>query len=343
MYQAFRTFAFMATLQLSLIVPVYNRPDEVRELLESLARQTDKDFELILVEDGSSIRAEAVAKTYADRVNLKYFYKENQGPAIGRNFGIEKASGNYFIFVDSDCILPPQYVAEVKRYLREEFVDAFGGPDSADESFSTLQKATNYAMTSLLTTGGIRGKKKRIDRFYPRSFNMGISQAVVDKLGGFPVVRLHPGEDMIFSIQIVQAGFGTALFPEAFVYHKRRTSLGKFYRQVYKFGFVRVIISQLYPETFKLFYAAPTVFLLGHLLLLGASLRMPFLLGLPLLYAGLVFFHALLTEKNISVAVLAILTSYTQLFGYGMGFLRASLNKYLGLQGDVRRYLERPV
>ncbi|MEM6299720.1 MAG: glycosyltransferase family A protein, partial [Bacteroidota bacterium] len=163
----------MSDLQLSLIVPVYNRPDEIRELLESLILQTDKEFELVVVEDGSSVRSEEEIERFSDQLNVKYFYKPNEGPAIGRNYGIERASGNYFIFVDSDCILPPQYIAEVKKGLAENPVDAFGGPDSADDSFSNLQKATNYAMTSTLTTGGIRGKKKRIDKFYPRSFNMG--------------------------------------------------------------------------------------------------------------------------------------------------------------------------
>lgn len=330
-------------IRLSLIVPVYNRPEEVRELLESLARQEDKDFELVIVEDGSTVRSQKEVEQFEARINLKYFYKENQGPAIGRNYGIERASGNYFIFVDSDCILPPQYIREVKKQLSTDFVDAFGGPDSADDSFSNLQKATNYAMTSTLTTGGIRGKKKRIDKFYPRSFNMGISEKVVEKLGGFPVIRLHPGEDMIFSIQIIEAGFRTALFPEAYVYHKRRTSLKKFYQQVFKFGFVRVIISHLYPQTFKLFYAAPTVFLLGHLMLLLAALVFPELLFLPLLYTILVFLDSLGLNKSLSVALLSILTSYTQLFGYGAGFLKASVKKLFMDEAAFRDYLKRPV
>ncbi|MGF1534794.1 MAG: glycosyltransferase [Bernardetiaceae bacterium] len=330
-------------IRLSLIVPVYNRPEEIKELLESLVHQTNNDFEIVIVEDGSTVSSEPIVNQYQDQLHLKYFYKDNQGPSIGRNYGIERATGNYFIFVDSDCILPPAYIEQVKAALESDFVDAFGGPDAAREDFSDLQKAISYAMTATLTTGGIRGKKKRVDRFYPRSFNMGISKAVVERLGGFPVVRLHPGEDMIFSIQILEAGFKTRLLPDAVVYHKRRTSLKKFYQQVYKFGFVRVIISALYPQTFKWFYAAPSVFLLGHLGLLAAASFVPLLLAIPLLYASLVFVDAYGQNKSLAVAALAILTSYTQLFGYGMGFLRGYAQGLSRDNARTRDYLKRPV
>ena len=217
----------------SIIIPVYNRPDEVRELLESLVGQTCKDFELLLVEDGSTCRCDEVAGEYSDRLTIRYFYKENSGRSLTRNYGMERAEGRYLVFFDSDCIIPPSYFETVRRRLEEAYVDCYGGPDAAHRSFSRLQKAINYAMTSFFTTGGIRGGKGSMEKFTPRTFNMGFSKEVYDRVGGFADMF---GEDIDLSLRIRDAGFTTALFRDAYVYHKRRVSFRSFYRQVYVFG-----------------------------------------------------------------------------------------------------------
>jgi glycosyltransferase involved in cell wall biosynthesis len=303
-------------------VPVYNRPDEIKELLESLSRQTFKNYELVLVEDGSSIPCEEEIARYKDKLNIRYFFKENAGPSKARNFGMEKARGDYFLFCDSDCILPPEYFEQIDRELKTNETDAFGGPDRAHPDFNNLQKATSYAMTSFLTTGGIRGGKKKVDKFYPRSFNMGISREVFEKVGGFPNTRMHPGEDMVFTIDIMREGFKTRLFEDAFVYHKRRTSLAKFKKQVFNFGYTRVIISKLYPETFKIFYAFPSLFIIGNILLLILGIVYP-IFFIPLAaYILLLFLDSLIRERSIYVAFLSIATSLTQIWAYGTGFLK---------------------
>jgi glycosyltransferase involved in cell wall biosynthesis len=309
-------------LYFSVIVPVYNRPGEVKELLESLAKQDDKNFEIIIVEDGSTETCEEVVNEYRNHLDIKYFYKTNEKPAIARNFGMSKASGNYYLFFDSDCILPPRYMSTLKKALDESYADAFGGPDAAHPSFSTMQKATSYAMTSLFTTGGIRGGGEKVDKFYPRSFNMGISDDVTNKIGGFPVTKMHPGEDMVLSIEIIKNNFSTRLVKEAYVYHKRRTTLKQFYTQVYRFAKTRVIMSKIYPETFKIFFVFPTLFLLGTLVLIGLSLFNWIFIAPLFLFIILVFFESLIRNKSISVAGLSVITSFVQLFGYGWGFLK---------------------
>ena len=254
----------MSDPKLSFIVPVYNRPGEVEELLTSLATQSDPDFELVLVEDGSDKDSKQVVERFADQLTIHYFFKENAGPSIARNYGIARAGGDYFLFVDSDCIIPEHYVAEVRKFLNEHpEIDAFGGPDKADEQFNVLQKSISYSMTSFFTTGGIRGGKKQVDKFHPRSFNLGFSRKVYEAIGGFPDTRLHPGEDMILAIEIIRNGFKTALISEAYVFHKRRTSLKQFRRQVYRFGFVCMVISTLYTDTFKVFFLFSTAFTAG--------------------------------------------------------------------------------
>lgn len=312
----------MSNPKYSLIVPVFNRPDEVRELLESLSLQTNKDFELVLVEDGSPVPSDKVAKEFEEKVDIRYFFKDNAGPSYARNYGMEKARGAYFVFCDSDCILPSNYFESIERELSSQQTDAFGGPDKAHPDFNNLQKATSYAMTSFLTTGGIRGGKKKVDKFYPRSFNMGISREIFNKVGGFPKTKMHPGEDMVFTIDIMRNGFKTRLLEDAYVFHKRRTSLPKFKKQVFNFGYTRVIISKLYPETFKIFYAFPTLFILGNLLLLILGVLNP-IFFLPLtVYIFLIFLDSLINEKSLSVAFLSIATSLTQIWAYGTGFLK---------------------
>ena len=306
----------------SIIIPVYNRPVEVQELLESLAVQDFKDFELVIVEDGSSEACEHIIKNFAEQIDIRYFFKENTGPGLSRNFGMDKALGDWLLFFDSDCLIPPHYLSTLDQSLQQRPLDAFGGPDNAHESFSIIQKAINHSMTSVLTTGGIRGKKKQLDKFQPRSFNMGFTKEVYQKVGGFG--KIHPGEDPDLSYRIMDAGFRVGLVPEAFVYHKRRIDFGKFYTQVYKFGVVRIILSKWHKGSFKLVYALPALFLLGSLLLLLLSLIWSPLFLIPLvLFAVLVFLEALLTSRHIVVSFLAVFASFIQLWGYGYGFLKA--------------------
>ncbi|MDQ2178206.1 glycosyltransferase family 2 protein [Marinifilum sp. D714] len=311
-------------IQFSIIVPVYNRPDEMKELLDSLAAQTYKDFELVVVEDGSSITSEELCKSYSDQINISYYYKENQGPSIGRNYGLAKAQGNYYLFFDSDCILPAHYMETIHKELSENFVDCYGGPDGAMDDFSDFQKAVSYAMTSFFTTGGIRGGKKQVHKFHPRSFNLGFSKAVYENTGGFPVTTMHPGEDMVFAIEVIKRGFETRLVSDAYVFHKRRISFKKFYKQVFGFGKTRYIISKHYPETFKVFFLFPSLFVLGTIgsLLLGLILHQVFAFPI-LLYTFLVFADALTKTKSIKISIKALAASYVQLFAYGIGFMDA--------------------
>jgi glycosyltransferase involved in cell wall biosynthesis len=316
--------------KLSLIVPVYNRPDEVLELLQSLAKQNDKDFELIVVEDGSDLTCEDICNQFKGEFSIQYFFKENTGPGLSRNYGVEKAAGDYCIFLDSDCVLPQQYIQEVRSFLMTNPVDAFGGPDAADKGFSRNQKAINYAMTSFFTTGGIRGASEKLEKFHPRSFNMGITKEVYEKTGGFPTIRYAyakaAGEDLDLSIQIIKSGFKTALIPKAFVYHKRRTSVQQFMRQVYNFGIARVTISKIHPESLKLLHFAPAIFTIGSFALIILSVMFSFWFMMPLaLFLLLVFVDSWIKNKNFEVAYLSMTTSLIQLFAYGIGFIQAFL------------------
>ena len=311
---------------LSLIVPVYNRPAEVRELLASLALQTDPDFELLIVEDGSDVPCDTIVREFADRLNVQYLSKPNSGPGPSRNFGAAAAKGNYFVFLDSDCVIPPGYVACVRSRLSAAWVDAFGGPDAAAPDFSDMQKAVSYSMTSFFTTGGIRGGGEKMDKFYPRSFNMGFSREVFEATGGFSGMRY--GEDIDMSIRILEYGFQTALLKEAFVYHKRRTSLSAFFRQVYHSGGARIDLQHRHPGSLKAVHALPAIFTIGC-----AAILLPGLLGRPVwltplgLYALIIFADSLRVTRSFKVALLSIVTSYTQLLGYGSGFLAGMLKK----------------
>lgn len=309
----------------SIVVPVFNRPEEVRELLESLQKQDfQDDFEVVIIEDGSTERSEAVVEQFREQLQISYYYKENSGPGDSRNFGMQKAKGNYFIILDSDCMLPQQYLSEVDRELKADFVHCFGGPDAADNSFTVVQKAINYVMTSFLTTGGIRGGKKTVGKFQPRSFNMGISKTAFEMTGGFG--RIHPGEDPDLTFRIWKAGFSSRLFPKAFVYHKRRIDWNKFYTQVNKFGMVRPILNKWHPGTAKPTYWFPTLFILG----LGVAILAAFLgLWLPLfLYASyffVLFLDAWIKTRSISVALLSIYAVFVQFIGYGIGFIKSTM------------------
>jgi len=318
----------------SIIVPVYNRPDEIDELLASLTIQSFTDFEVIIVEDGSSLTCEEIVKGYEGRLHIRYFYKENSGQGFSRNFGFERAEGEYFVVFDSDCIIPPHYFETVNKFLSEKPADCWGGPDRAHPTFTILQKAISYSMTSPLTTGGIRGDGERLGKFHPRSFNMGISREVFEKTGGYKITRM--GEDIEFSLRIIEQGFSTALIKDAWVYHKRRTSLKQFFSQLFFFGRARINIGRFYPGEVKMIHLMPSIFLAGLVLSVAGAFTLVVLLSqLWKLYAGyaiLLFIHATVREKNPVTALLAVVTSFTQLIAYGAGFI----TEWLREKGVIR-------
>ncbi|EHO09960.1 hypothetical protein HMPREF9714_01645 [Myroides odoratimimus CCUG 12901] len=307
----------------SFIIPVYNRPDEVDELLESLTKQTYKEaFEVVIVEDGSKEDSRAVVSKYEDRLEISYYYKANSGPGASRNYGMERAKGEYFIVLDSDCIIPQEYLTTVDQYLKEEYVDCFGGPDAALASFSDVQKAINYSMTSVLTTGGIRGAGERIGKFQPRSFNMGISKKAFLASGGFG--KIHPGEDPDLTIRLWKLGFDTQLLSKAYVYHKRRIDWNKFFIQVNKFGKARPILNQRYPETSKITYWFPALFMAGLLLSIIMTYYTFVFILCYIFYFLLVFLGCLIKEKNFKISLLALVAIFIQFYGYGIGFVKSS-------------------
>ena len=325
-------------MKYSIIVPVYNRPDEVDELLGSLTEQTEKDFEVIIVEDGSSVTCEKVCNGYKATLDIHYFMKENSGPGQSRNYGVARAKGEYVIILDSDVVLPPGYIESVSDELEKAPADAFGGPDKAHSSFTDIQKAISYSMTSFFTTGGIRGsKKKKLDKFYPRSFNMGVRRDVYNKLGGFSKMRF--GEDIDFSIRIFKAGCKCRLFPESWVWHKRRTDFRRFFRQVYNSGIARINLYKKYPESLKLVHLLPMVFTVGVLSLVVISAVGRVLMHyddidrwywlcagpwLPILaYCLLIFVDSSKQNRSLKIGLESIAASFVQLMGYGFGFIEA--------------------
>ena len=312
-------------LYFSFIIPVYNRPNEIKELLESLLVQTYTDeYEIVIVEDGSTVSSEGIVADFNEKLNITYYQKPNSGPGDSRNYGMRLAKGNYFIVLDSDCILPPQYLIEAEKSLKADFVHCYGGPDAAHSSFTNVQKAINYAMTSFLTTGGIRGKKNSVGKFQPRSFNMGISKEAFEDVGGYG--NIHPGEDPDLTIRIWNKGYKTKLIPEAFVYHKRRIDWNKFFIQVKKFGMVRPILNKWHPETAKLTYWFPTVFILGlALALVSIFWNIWWPLCCYAIYFGLLLLDALAKTKSLSIGLMALFATIVQFFGYGFGFLKSSL------------------
>ncbi len=307
----------------SLIVPVFNRPDEVEELLASLAEQQVKDFELLIVEDGSSVPCKEVCESYSDRIDIQYFFKENSGPGPSRNYGMERARADYFIIFDSDCLIPENYLAEVDSFLEKNPIGSFGGPDAAHASFSSVQKAINFVMTSAITTGGIRGGGEQLGKFQPRSFNMGISREVFEKVGGYG--KIHPGEDPDLTFRIWAVGFDTALIEKAHVFHKRRIDWQKFSKQIYKFGVVRVILNKWHKGTARFTYWLPLLFSLGFITSIGIAPFFPYLLGVYGFYFLLILLGALLREKSVLIALLAVWAAAVQFFSYGFGFLKAQI------------------
>ena len=316
----------------SIIVPVYNRPGEVKELLDSLLAQTVKPFELLIIEDGSKERCDHLLDHYRSFFTIRYFYKENSGRSDTRNYGMARAAGDYLLFFDSDVILPPFYFEKLEAAMGSCYCDCFGGPDAADSSFSDMQKAVSHAMTSFWTTGGIRGGKAVMEKFCPRTFNMGFSKEVYEKVGDFKDMM---GEDIDLSIRIRNAGFSTRLIREVYVYHKRRIDMHRFYKQVNNFGQARIWLQLIHPGSLKPVHAAPALMLLMGVVLLVAAVFCPWLLMLPLLYILLIFFDSLLKNRSIRVAALSVLAAAVQITGYGMGFLKAFWFKMI-----LRRPLE---
>ncbi len=307
----------------SLIIPVYNRPDEVAELLESLV-QSDytQDFEVVIVEDGSTLKCEEVVSQYQNKLSISYYYKENSGPGDSRNYGMKKAKGDYFIIFDSDCIIPKEYLNEVDKALKANYVDCFGGPDRALKSFSAIQKAINFAMTSFLTTGGIRGGSEKIDKFQPRSFNMGISRKAFEASHGFG--NIHPGEDPDLSIRLWELGFETKLFPNAYVYHKRRIDWDKFSVQVNKFGKARPILNSWYPKYNKLTFFFPSFFILGFALSFVLLIfTNDLLIKLYCVYFFVIFLVSSIQNKSIKIGYLSVTAVWKQFYGYGTGFIKS--------------------
>jgi glycosyltransferase involved in cell wall biosynthesis len=309
----------------SLIIPVFNRPDEVDELLESLSKLDYKeDFEIVIVEDGSIIKCDDVVRDYGGKLNISYYFKENSGPGNSRNYGMQKAKGDYFIIFDSDCIIPKNYLTEVSNALKQDYVDCFGGPDKALDSFSDIQKAINFAMTSFLTTGGIRGGSEKIDKFQPRSFNMGLSRKAFETSNGFG--NIHPGEDPDLSIRLWELGFETRLFPNAFVYHKRRIDWEKFSIQVNKFGKARPILNSWYPQYNKLTFFFPSVFIIGFIVaLLFLVFNHDLLLQLYFVYFLVLFLVSTYQNKSFKIGFLSIKAVWKQFYGYGTGFMESFL------------------
>jgi len=308
----------------SIIIPLYNRPQEIKELLESLTLQTYKDFEVLVIEDGSKDDAAEIVYSFTTKLDLRYFVKKNEGQGFTRNYGFERAKGDYFVIFDSDCIIPEDYLQIVNDSLTANWLDAYGGPDAAHSSFTDVQKAISYSMTSPFTTGGIRGNKKGIGQFHPRSFNMGVSRKVWEKVGGFIITR--SAEDIEYSIRIQSNGFKIGLIPEAKVYHKRRTNFLQFYKQIHFFGRARINLYKFFPKELKAVHFFPALFTLGLIFVLAMNIFwwpvgeiLDILLGLLIL---LIFFHAWWRNKSLKVAFLSVIAAFTQLIAYGLGFMQ---------------------
>lgn len=322
---------------ITLVIPVYNRPDEMRELLESLSVQTNPNFDMIIVEDGSSVSSEEVVREYSDRLDIRYYTKENTGPGLTRNFGSDRVESEYILYLDSDCVVPRNYINSLHRFLSENSVDVFGGPDRAAEDFSDHQKAINYSMTSFFTTGGIRGGKKRLDKFFPRSFNMGYRKSTYDKVGGFSFMRY--GEDIELSYRLKANKCSSALVPEAFVYHKRRSTDRSFCKQVFYFGVARVNLTKRYPGTLKLVHLLPALFFLYTLFSIYVSLFICKYAIAPIyLLSAIWLIDSTIRNRNLNVGVLSIKSSFIQLLSYGCGMLYGVWKRVILRQSEESSY-----
>lgn len=309
--------------QFSIIIPVFNRPQEIRELLESMVLlDYHQPFEVVIVEDGSTETSEKVISEFADKLSISYYFKGNSGPGDSRNYGMSRAKNDYFIILDSDCLLPSHYLTRVDEFLSKNFYHCYGGADAAHSSFTSLQKAINYVMTSLLTTGGLRGNERKIQKFEPRSFNMGISKEAFEATGGFG--KIHPGEDPDLSQRILKAGYQTVFIPNAFVYHKRRISWSKFYLQVKKFGLCRPILNEWHPSSSKITFWFPSLFVIFVVFSIILGLFFNWVFSIPLLaYILAIFLDSSIKNKNVLIGLLSIPAMFIQFFGYGMAFMKS--------------------
>jgi glycosyltransferase involved in cell wall biosynthesis len=322
----------------SVIIPVFNRPDEIRELLQSLTTQTYQNFEVIIVEDGSDNPCVIVVDSFREQLDLHYFFIENVAQGFARNYGMKQAKGKYFVLFDSDCIIPSRYFEVLKQAIKTRDLDAHGGPDAAEESFSDFQKAINYSMTSVLTTGGIRGKLKDPGKYQARGFNMGLSRKAFEATKGF--VDPNRGEDIELSIRLKKSGFKLELVEEAFVYHKRKNTWGSFFRQSYSFGQNRINVSRYHPDAVKLVHLMPAVFLVGWIVVFGLMVIgywfptfSEFLTAGLLIYALwilAVFVHATFLNKSLWVGLLSVLAAFGQLSSYGAGLMTEWVKKAFG-------------
>lgn len=323
-------------MHFSIIIPLYNRPDEIEELLISLTEQTYKQFEVIIVEDGSTRKSDRVVEKFRDKLSITYFEKANSGPGLSRNAGAEKALFDYIIFFDSDCIIPKKYMETVSERLTSSYLDAYGGPDTALPTFSLKQKAINWSMTSLFTTGGIRGGKKSMDKFHPRSFNLGVAKKAFNAIGGFGKMRF--GEDIDFSLRLIQRGFQTGLIPEAFVWHKRRTNFRQFFKQVYNSGIARINLHILHPGSLKLVHTLPALFTAGMASVLLLASVFPLFFIIPTLYSAAVFADSLLKNRSLKVALYSIAAAWIQLTAYGTGFISAVWKRLILNKGEFKAF-----
>jgi glycosyltransferase involved in cell wall biosynthesis len=312
----------MSDPKYSIIIPVYNRPQELEELLQSLTLQTFKDFEVLIIEDGSSETSEKIFEKYSSRLAITYFFKPNSGPGPSRNYGFQRAKGKFFIVFDSDCIIPPQYLQEVESFIQLHTTDAFGGPDRGHDNFTPLQQAMAYTMSAFLTTGGIRGGSS--SNFQPRSFNMGMSRDAFQKTGGFHFDRY--AEDIELSIRMKKLGLHVHLIRNAYVFHKRRTSLSQFYKQVSNFGKGRVLVGKKHKGAIKITHWIPSLFTLGLIGILPSFIISKSLGTLLILsysfYLTAIAIPAVIETKSLMVGILSIPSALVQLLGYGIGFLR---------------------
>lgn len=310
-------------MRFSIVIPVYNRPDEIDELLVSLTLQTyQQPFEVVIVEDGSTETCEDRLSKYQPGLNISYYQKSNSGPGDSRNFGMRKAKGEYFLIFDSDCIIPPDYLAQVSMELDLGYVDFFGGPDAAHPSFTTIQKAINFAMTSFITTGGVRGGSDKLDRFQPRSFNMGISRKAYEASAGFG--NIHPGEDPDLVMRLWKMGFKSRLFPKAFVYHKRRIDWEKFAIQVNKFGKARPILNRWHPQYAKVSYFFPAAFVIGFYLAVALLIfAQDILLKIYFIYFFVVLITAIIQTRSLKTGWYGLEATIRQFFNYGHGFIKS--------------------
>lgn len=320
----------------SIIIPVYNRPDEVDELLHSLTLQTNKNFEVILAEDGSTHKSDVIANKYASKLDITYFEKTNSGPGTTRNAGAKRAKYDYFIFFDSDCIIPPNYIENVSKSLIKNFHDAFGAPDAALSTFTTIQKAINYSMTSFFTTGGIRGGNKSMDKFHPRSFNLGVSRQAFESINGYGTMRF--GEDIDFSLRLIKQGYKTTLIQKAFVYHKRRSTLKQFFKQVFNSGIARINLHLAHPGSMKIVHLLPSIFVLTMLLAFIISIFEPRAILIPIVYSLMVLIDSSLKNSSVIVGLYSIATSWTQLVGYGTGFIFAAWNRLILKKDEFKAF-----